>query len=191
MIRQASSGDYNSIVNIKETFALNINKLKNDDYREEIEKKGFLIPSEYTLQDFENDLKKIFFVDENGGKVQGFLRIDEEHELRQETKVEWLKPEMKEVYFSSPHACIGGVAVLGEFSGKGISSEMLKEAVDKIKEKRINYLFSLVTCAPVKNQPSFKFHERNGFEQIAITKPHLIFGIEDYQSILLAKRLAK
>jgi GNAT superfamily N-acetyltransferase len=187
MIRSAVLDDFEEIVNIKKLLALNIKRLDDDSYKLDIEKNGFLIPSEYTEEEFFTDLTKVFFVNEDHGKINAFIRIDDVQELRKATETDWIKHDLKEIYFSFPHACIGGIAVLPERAHSGIASQMLTAAEREIKSRGYKYLFSSVTSAPIKNYPSIRFHEKNKFEQIAITKPHVLFGIENYQSILFAK----
>lgn len=66
---------------------------------------------------------------------------------------------------------------------------MLMEAEREVRAKGNQYLFSLVPSAPINYYSSMKFHLKNGFEKLAESRPHTIFGMEGYQSILLGKRL--
>lgn len=189
MVRDIDLNDFKNILSIKSRLALDLTKLVDNNYIIDCERTGFLIPSVYSKEEFIQDLLKTFLVYVQGGKIVGYLRIDEKPELRKTTEVEWFKPEIKDVYYSYPHAEIGAVAVLKEYAGNKIASQMLIEAEREVKSKGNTYLFSLVAISPIHNHPSMKFHEKNDFERIALSKPHTLFGIENYQSVLFAKEL--
>lgn len=189
MIRHATIADYDSIKKILNELALNVKKIGDRDYRYDVQRNGFLLHSELTVEQFKKDLKKIYFIPEYHNKVVGYLRIDEEQELSNSSKIYWFKPEVKNVYFSKPHANIGGMGVLAEAKSHGIGAEMLLGAEREVRAKGIVYLFSLVALSPVTNMPSMMFHEKHGFERIAVSEPHPLFGMNGYQSFLYGKKL--
>jgi len=189
MIRQANTSDYKDIKEIKSVLAFTTSKLDDSHYKEEIERLGFLIPGEYTLEDHENDLKKIFLVYEDDGKTHGYLRIDEAQEMSKSDKTIWLLPELKDIYFSSPHANIGGIAVSPTAGRHGIGTELLNTAEQKLKEKGISHLFSFVIISPITNIPSKNFHEKNGFQKAAEATAPEMFGLKNFKSTLYYKNL--
>lgn len=189
MIRKASSKDFPDIFGIKKQHALDISKISDPEYAKSIENNGFLLPGEYTNEELNELLNEIFLVDEENGKVVAYLSITSKSELNPKSEREWLIPELKDVYFSDLHAEIWGIAVDKEFSGKGIATKLLEEGVKEVKKWGASYLFSLVVYKPLSNLPSIRLHESNDFQKAAIRKPSLFMGIENYQSIVYAKKI--
>ena len=118
-------------------------------------------------------------------KVVGFLRVDEKQDYSQQTPLIWLEPTFKDTYFSMPHAVIGGIGVLPEYTKHGFATQLFLETIKELTTKNIRSIFSLVTTSPVCNTPSLKFHEKNGFEKIAEREKGDTFDLHDYQSVLL------
>lgn len=189
MIRQATPTDYERIKEIKNVLAYDVYKLDDPQYKEEIEGLGFLMPGGYTLEDHGKDLLKTFLVYEEKGKVLGYIRIDEIQEMNESANAKWLLPELKDMYFSSPHANIGGIAVSPATERHGIGTELLKVTEEKLKEKGITHLFSFVIMSPIANIPSKNFHEKNGFEKAAEAHADEMFGLKNFQSTLYHKSL--
>ena len=188
MIRQVKNEDFQSIKRLQKPLVLDVNRLDDDTYRWQIQENGFLV-GEYTEADFKKDLNKIFLVYEISTLASGYIRIDEKQEYQDNEKKVWLRQDLKTIYYTSPHAEIGALAVSQENRGKGVATELLNEAVNQVKGKGVSHLFSIVTFAPVTNFPSMMFHEKYGFERVAFSLPSRLFGLESYQSILYGKRL--
>lgn len=184
MIRHVLPIDYESILHIKQVLALDVSRLGDSSYKLEIEQKGFLLPSPYLPDDFHKDLRKVFLVSEMEGKVVGFLRIDEIQDFRKDSPLEWLRPEFKETYFSTPHAVMGGIGVLPEYTHRGLATQLFNEGKKEVIARNIPDLFSLVTTSPVCNYPSLKFHEHAGFIKVAEREKGEVFGLHNYQSVL-------
>ncbi|MFH0750097.1 MAG: GNAT family N-acetyltransferase [Candidatus Gottesmanbacteria bacterium] len=189
MIRIATKGDYGCVKSLKDASALHIEDIKDTSYRLSIEINGFLLNGEYSIEDHIRDLQKIFLVYEYEGKVVGFVRIDDKPEMKETNNIYWFRPAMKSIYFSIPHADIGGIMVATTVRNMGFASMMLQEAIFKIKDKNIKYLFSFVALSPVTNIPSLLFHEKNGFERIAIVTHASLFHMNHYQSFLFGLKL--
>lgn len=189
MIRQAKLEDYLGIKAIKASLAYDLSRLTDSDYKSEIEKVGFLIPGKYTKKEHNDDLKKIFLVYEENGKVLGYIRIDETQEMKETDNAKWLLP-LEDLYFSLPHANIGGVAVLPNTEKHGIGTELLETAEQKLKEKGVQHLFSFVIMSPITNTPSKNFHEKNGFQKAAEARAEKMFGLRNFQSALYYKKLS-
>lgn len=60
MVRDAQIGDYQSIAQIKQQLSLDIDHINDNNYKIDAKSRGFLIPSPYSQEEFEADLKKIF-----------------------------------------------------------------------------------------------------------------------------------
>jgi GNAT superfamily N-acetyltransferase len=189
MIRQATINDFADIKQIKEVLALEVTNLNNLEYKLRVQQKGFLLKSSYTEENMTQDLQKIYLAYEEGGKVIGFVRIDEEQEMSRNADAFWFRPEMKESFFIMPHADLGGISVLPEHEHQGIATKMLGVAEREVKAKGIAYLFSFVVLSPVINFPSIMFHEKNGFDRLACVNAPELFEMKNFQSFLYGKKL--
>ena len=192
MIRQVRAEDYDDIKSIKETLLLNSSRINEPEYHVKTEQAGFfLYKKQQTVEEFTKDLQKIHLVYEENDQVKGYLRIDDSQEMENDTDVDvlWYKPEMREIYFSVPHAAMAGIGLLPEFANKGIAKELLDSAIREVRKKEIPYLFSFVAVSPMTNIASLLFHERNGFGRIACCTTSEMFGLKNYQSFLFGKKL--
>ena len=191
MIRKAIAHDYSALMHIKHTLGLEVSYLDDLDYKVKMQKAGFLLKTpSYTPEEFQIDLDKIFLVYEDNGKAVGFIRIDEIQEIDRTAKAWWNMPEIQDAYFSLPHADIGGIAVLPEVANRGVATDLLNRAIDEIRNKNIPYLFSLVVVSPITNTPSILFHEKNGFQRLALVTEPDYFEYKQYQSIIYGKSLS-
>ncbi len=188
MIRPAILQDYEQVKHIKKQLGLNREKLSDNLYKEKIEKEGFLLYPDLSLEKYTSYLSDIFLVYEENRKILGFIQISSEHEVKKDSPVEWYKPEMKEIYFSQPHAGLHRIALDLRAKGKGIATQLLEEALQKIPHET-KYLFSIVVISPAKNNASIVWHEKHGFEKVARIRYTEHAELEDYQSILYAKKL--
>ena len=189
MIRTASPKDFPDILEIKKQYALNISEISNPEYRKSAEKSGFLLPGDYTKEEMQELINEIFLVDEEYGKVVAYFSIISKQELNPKSEREWLIPELKDVYFSSPHGEIWGMAVSEEFGNRGIAKKLLERGLAEVKNWGASYLFSFVVYKPISNLASIRFHERNGFQRAAIRQPSPFMGIDNYQSIVYARKI--
>jgi ribosomal protein S18 acetylase RimI-like enzyme len=188
MIRKAQTADFDSVTRIRQSLALDLHKLGDTDYKVQIQRSGFLLPLGLTIEEFLEDIEK-YIVYVHDEEVVGYLRVDEEQEIGPDNEVIWFRPDLKDLYFSKPHADIGGVGVLPEASQHGLATKMLHEVEKQVHERGVAYLFSFVVLSPVTNFPSMMFHEKNGFERIAVLVPKSSYGMEGYQSLLYGKKL--
>jgi Acetyltransferase (GNAT) family len=150
MIRKIALRDYSDILFIKTTLLLDTSKINEPSYRVKTEQSGFfLYKKSQTKKEFAKDLLKIHFVYEENGEVKGYVRIDEEQEMDKGIEAFWFEPELKELYFTFPHAAVGGIGLFPEVSGKGVALQLLKVAEEEVKKKKIPYLFSFVALSPM------------------------------------------
>ena len=189
-VREAQLIDFEPIVRLREQLIIDIGSLSVPEYRLKVEGSGFLLPTELSREDFQHELHKYFVAEDESQHLSGYLKLEDHQELEEGEAINWCKPELEAAYLSKPHADIGGIAVDPQKAGRGIASAMLHIAEGRAVALGNTYLFAFVVSAPIKNLPSMSFHEKNGFERIAILKPETLFGIENYQSILYGKKIA-
>lgn len=184
MIRQAVTTDFNSIRKIQESLILDTTHISNQVTRVSIAMRGFLVGSIYTHDSFHADIHKTFLVYERTRRVVGYLRVDEKQEIHVSTDTNWYVPDLKNAYFSFPHATMGALAVLPEYQNHHIGNELLATAVDNLKKSNRSSLYSCVVVSPITNIASLLFHERNGFQRVGVTYHKKLFGLLNYQSFL-------
>jgi ribosomal protein S18 acetylase RimI-like enzyme len=190
MIRQAQTEDYETIQNIRSSLGIDYRKLDERKYRVFLQKNGFLLSS-LEQSDFERDSGKLILVYEQQSEILGYIQIDTEPGMTQEHKPVWFQKDMEPLYFSLPHAVIAPVAVSPGTRQKGVGTALFQEAVKRIKQRKdILYVFSFVAVSPITNVPSLIFHEKMDFDRIAVTGYINAYELENYQSILYAKRLS-
>jgi ribosomal protein S18 acetylase RimI-like enzyme len=191
MIRQAQTEDYEAIQNMRNSLGIDCRKLDKREYRVFLQKNGFLLSSYLEKSDFEKNSGKLILVYEQESEILGYIHIDTKQEMTQESKPLWFQKDMESLYFSLPHADIAPVAVSPGTRQKGVGTALFQEAVKRIKQRKdILYVFSFVAVSPITNVPSLIFHEKMGFDRIAVTGNKNAYGLENYQSILYAKRLS-
>lgn len=189
MIRRATAQDYEAIKSLKQVLGIQREKLRDQQYKFLLQKKGFLLFPDLEKSDFERDLKKFFLVYEINNVVAGYIVIGTEQEMKEESSAYWLNENFKSTYFAHPHADINVIVVSPDANHKGVGTALLKAVEQEIRKQNIPYLFSLVVLSPLTNVPSLLFHEKHGFDRIAITSYPELFGIKNYQSILYGKKL--
>lgn len=189
MIRHASPQDFEAVKSIKQSLGIKREQLQDEEYKFSLQKSGFLLFPDLDRPDFEKDLKKLFLVYEEESTVVGYVRIDTKQEMDQGHSPLWFREDLKSTYFSHPHADIGGIAVSPAASHKGVGTALLKAVEKELKKQNVPYIFSFVVFSPITNIPSILFHEKHGFERIALTHYPKLFGMKNYQSILYGKKL--
>ncbi len=181
-IRKAKYEDYDLIVKLRKPI---LTPQVRTNY--ELSQSGFLI-GDYSIQDFEKDMKDIFLVALKNKEVVGYIVLSKVKEyLDNESKV-WNEEAYKEKYYSLDTIEIKVLCVSGSYANRGLGSALLETSLDLLnaKYKRIS---SIITLAPVPNYKSLNFHLHKGFKVVSISLPQKLFGFENYQSILLMKEL--
>lgn len=193
MIRNAIKKDVEGIFKIYEKVKLDRSKIGHIDYETSIQKNGFLLG----LDTKENLLKEIvesykFLLKEEDGEILGYLIADhsEDQKFYDDEYKTWFFPELKDLYYNnSKGMTIAAVAVNPEVSGKGVATELLKALEEKLKKENYEYLFSIVTLAPLTNCPTIIWHTKNGFKRFAMGAPRRLFELDNYSAVLLFKKL--
>ena len=188
MIRQATIDDFPAIQYIRSKVGLQRDLVHVLEYRERVEKQGFLLYPTISSEEYIEEVKKLFLVFVEGERVKGFITIDNKQAINNDSPVFWENLQMKELYFSRPHAYLSGIAVDPEYAKQGIATQLLKEALMRLS-KDVAYLFSIVVVSPLNNTPSIMFHEKNDFKRVASIQYSRRAELDNYQSIVYAKRL--
>lgn len=189
MIRRAEAQDFGAVSRIRESLALDIGRLSNAIYRLQIQRSGFLLPDDTSEEEFASTSDS-YELAEQDNKVLGYVRLVNEQDISEHEVAYWYKPEMKAAYYADPHAYVAGIGVLPESKGQGIAAELLKAAERRVRAQEIPWLFSEIVASPVTNIASMIFHEKNGFQRVAIGRPREVVGIRGFYEILYAKQLA-
>jgi GNAT superfamily N-acetyltransferase len=188
MIRQAQLEDYEDIEEIKNSLRLDIHNIKSPQYRYDIQRQGFLMPGDFSLDNLAQEVNHLFLVYEENGKVLGYFHVNDER-MENDSGTHWYDPKLKKDYFSLPHACIGGLAVSPKNTRHLIATKLLEEGCKILKNQLYLNLFSFISVSPLMNIPSLLFHERMGFDRIMISDPESLFGLQNYQCFLYRKQL--
>lgn len=186
IIRQATLEDQEQILSLQSQNILD-NKISQNINPE---KSGFLIGN-YLPTDFQNDIQQIFLVAIINHDIVAYLRINDHKEYIDNDKKIWHSLALKNHYYQNPHKEIGAIVVQDKYRNLGIAGKLLTTCCEQLKKQQINYLFSIIPLAPYRNFASLKFHEKNGFKQIASAKPSDLFGLKNYQSSLFIKEISK
>jgi GNAT superfamily N-acetyltransferase len=189
MIRQAQKEDLENFMKFRTPLSIDVDKLQESKYKLEISRRGFLLPG-YDENDFLEHLKEIFLLDiEENGEINGYIRIDHvTPELNKENSF-FYNDKLMEEFFKENAYETGAIGVREDMVGKGIGKNLLEQGIKILKEKGIKYLFAFVVISPITNYPSLMFHDKYGFERIAMLKPGIMFGMKNYQSVLFCKTL--
>ncbi|MEK7165787.1 MAG: GNAT family N-acetyltransferase [Patescibacteria group bacterium] len=193
MVRKARVTDIKSILNIYNKVKLDRGRLGDVLYESEIQKNGFLLGLD-TSDTFIKEVNEayMFIVDEDGDKIVGYLIADhsEEQKYYDDEYKTWFDPELKNFYYQNPKGMtLASIAVDPQYGRKRIAAGLLSCLEDRLIKESYQYLFSIVTLAPVTNCPSITWHSKNGFKRLAMGKPRRLFDLDNYSGILLCKHL--
>lgn len=188
MIRQAEVADFEAVTHVRESLALDIGRLDDPAYRLQIQRSGFLLPGGSTEEEF-TSASVNYGLAERDDKVIGYVRVESEQDISEGEITHWHRPEMQEVYYTDPHAYVWGIGVLPELKGQGVAAELLEAAEKRTRAQGIPWLFSEIVASPVTNIPSMIFHEKNGFQRVAIGMPREHLDMRGFHEVLYAKQL--
>jgi ribosomal protein S18 acetylase RimI-like enzyme len=165
--------------------------MANVQYTSHISKQGFLLGRE-SNESLKELLEKahIFLVDEEEGKVKGYIIADHTKEFKDNENKVWLDAKAKEYYYEDDQSMtIESIAVSNNHLHQGVGSKLLLYLEDELISRQYKYLFSIISIAPVQNDASVSFHEKNHFRKVAESKPRTLFEIENYAAALYFKEL--
>lgn len=189
MIRRAQTADFEAITKTYENLALNVPRLtKDSDYRLQVQRSGFLLSGELGFNEFQQEVQG-YSVYEDAGKMVGYICIEEEPETTKE-QWSWFREDLKALYFSEQRANLGRIGVLPTAKQHGVATALFQDAERRLRAKKVPGLFSFVVLSPVTNFPSMMFHEKHGFERVAVMKPCFLYGMDGYQAFMYGKKLS-
>ncbi len=189
MIRQARESDFEEIITLRKTLAIEIDNLSNQTYRLSVQKSGFLLKKPYPKEEYIKDLQKTFLVANKNEQILGYSRIDEKQEMDKEDIALWYNPNLEKEYFSLPHRSINAIGVLPHVKRQGIATSLLNRIIEEITKEQIPYVYSSVIISPITNLPSLLFHEKHGFDRIALISEPEVYGMKNFSSVLYRKTL--
>lgn len=180
--------DFEAVVHIRDSTALEIDRLNDADYRVEIQRTGFLLPTGLTVDEYRADLSS-YLAFEKGGEAIGYLCLHDHIGMSSEEVNFWFRPDLNDAYNSGSYVYIYGIGVLPDTRRLGVASELLKAAENEARKRNASWLFSMIVISPVTNIASMMFHERNDFERAAVLNITEEVGLKGFQNLVYAKPL--
>jgi len=190
MIRKAVPTDIDAVYKLYRSFSLDPKKLIKTKYLYRVQTTGFFVDTE-NRQSLLNRLthSDLFNVYEIKNKIVGFINITHEIYFPENAdNIIWFNLREKNYYFHSPETTVLHLIVSDRLrQNRGIASKLLEFSLKEITSQ-YQHLFSIITLNPT-NIPSLIFHLKHGFRRSCVTQPKKLFGIKNYQSLLLYKEL--
>ncbi len=183
-IRTPTKTDYRDFLAIYRQYYFNPILAKQKAYIRTMENKGFLVGKPLTFKD--SQAAKFFKCILLDQKVVGFIRLDQlPHKMCSSTFTLKWQGSLKvwSAFCEQKGIEIGIIVVKEGYKRKGIARTLLDEAEKFAKKAKYENLFSWVVIHP-RNKPSLRFHQKNGFTEVALYKTKKAWGIQDYASVL-------
>ena len=177
--------DLKQIVEISKLNLLDFSKISDVNYVENIERTGFFV-APYTLDDLKDDKNKILLGVKKDGKIVAYIWISVDIDNH---KYNWCNQKFEKEIFGQKIYNLKRIGVVKEKKGQGLASELLKSVSEYLVDKSIKYLIASVAYSPIKNLASIGFLQKNGFEKVAISPEVPHYKFDNYQCLLLAKRI--
>ncbi len=191
MIREATQQDLDAVEKIHEDYVLDINKIGDQEYVQKVQNEGFVVSADGLELSERIDKSAVFLLYEQDGNVIAYADAAKEIYFPEEAEnIVWTDSELKDIYFHSDKSiALHFIGVFPQYAGQGIARELFNYVVEQLSSGGYEYLFSIVTTGPVNNSASINFHKKMGFKKACETAPIDLFGLRDYESALLYKRL--
>lgn len=194
MIRKATVNDSQAILGILQSFVLDITQLGNPQYESKVQKQGIFVDNgDFTLEEINRRVVESIInnVWEENGKIVGIVDVNREVYFPENAdNIIWFDEKRKENYYRSDKAVeLHLIAVSSNYHGKGIATKLFVNALVKLKELGYTDLYSILMFGPVTDCPSIIWHAKNGFSRACVTMPIDLFGIKNYQSLLMHRRI--
>lgn len=174
------------VIKIHNESLIDFKKIKDLKYVDEIKKNGFFI-APYSLKELKEDKDKILLGIRKNSKILAFIWVSifiEKHKYNH-----WVNKDIKNKVLNKRIYKLKGIGVLKSKARQGLASKLLNEMENYLNDKTIEYLVSSVAFNPIKNLVSIKFHKKNSFKKISISPKVKHFDFDDYQCILMAKKI--
>jgi ribosomal protein S18 acetylase RimI-like enzyme len=173
------------VVKISNQSLLDFSRLTDKNYVTYIQKNGFFI-APYNLEELRKDKNKILLGIKEQNKIVAYIWISvffDDHQY------DWLDKNVQTEISNQKIYKLKGIGVFTSYQGKGLASKLLKQSTLRLKDKSIKYLVSTVANYPVRNSASIAFHEKNGFQKVAVSPKVSYYGFDKYQCVLFAKKV--
>ena len=192
MIRKAEEKDLEQLLDIYSRVALDRSRLGDLAYETQIQKEGFLLGID-SEEDYRKQLSEAysFLVFEDNGKILGYLIADHREKFYDDEYKTWFDHNLKEIYYRSPQAMsLSTLATKPNSFQKGVATALLNHLQNQLRKEGYQYLYSIITLAPLTNCPTIVWHTKNGFTRLAMGKARgKLFDLPWYSGVLLYKRL--
>lgn len=192
VIRKALLTDVDRVWELKQNIILDVSRVNDLRYSSKIQSEGFIV-SENSKEEVRDRINSstIFYVFEEEGQIKGFIDINKEIYFPEEVdNIFWLDKNLKTEYFHGAKSTALHLIITNDKARKkGVASELLQNAIGRLKSMNIKHIFSIITTGPVTNCPSIIWHTKMGFERVCLTSPIKLFGLDGYTSLLLCKNI--
>jgi GNAT superfamily N-acetyltransferase len=178
--------DLEQIIEIQNQYLLNFSQIANASYVESIEKTGFFI-TPHTLADLKKDGDILIGIKEKD-KVIAYIWVSPSDGVKKEYT--WSSRQIKEKIFGKKNYYINQIGVLKSHQGKGFGGKLLENLSLWFTDKSRKYIVASVAYYPIKNKASIGFNLKHGFKQVAISPKVKFHQFENYQSVLLARKIS-
>jgi hypothetical protein len=189
MIRPATMQDAPALQKIHDKFILDTSRLEDAKYAAEVQKVGFTVSAGESSLGKRIESSHLLLVDANGSDIQGYIDVNPEMYFPEGSdNIVWFDERLKRSYYHDEHSIVlHHIAALT--SCRGVAGHLLAAALTTLKEQGYQHLFSIVTTAPLTNCASIVWHTRNSFSRACTSLPDDLFGLKNYQSVLLYKSI--
>ncbi|MFA7301541.1 MAG: GNAT family N-acetyltransferase [Candidatus Shapirobacteria bacterium] len=192
-IRKFELSDLDQIYGIYQKVSLNRNKIGNSEYETLIQKNGFLLGLD-TKEDLEKEIDKANYVTvaEENNIIVGYLIADDsdDQKFNDDEYKTWFDNDLKTIYYYNQKVMtLATIAVDPEYGGKGVGKILFEELIQWLKNNNYEYIFSIMTMAPLTNCATVLWHTKMGYKRLAMGRPRKLFNLENYVGILMYKKL--
>ncbi len=177
---EANSDQIPDIVDIHNSHVLN-REVPNPD--------GFLLchTDREEIQRNLRDSKQYFVAVNPAEKVLGFILLSQpkiSEQIIQE--LAWKENNFIEKIMNKNHIFINIISTHKDYMGQGIGKFMYESIFAKLPA---SFLSAFIVAKPIANERSLIFHEKQGFQKIAILKKDSFLDFKNYESILMGKEI--
>lgn len=192
-IRKFELSDLDQIYGIYQKVSLNRNKIGNSEYETLIQKNGFLLGLD-TKVDLEKEIIEAnhVIVAEDNNKIVGYLIADDSdyQKFDDDEYKTWFDLDLKKIYYTDQKVItLASIAVDPDFGMQGVGKLLFDNLLIWLKENNFEYLFSIMTVAPLTNCATILWHTKMGYKRLAMGRPRKLFNLENYVGILMYKKL--
>lgn len=175
---------FNDYLRLYEPYFIRLDWLNKNGYIPLLSQTGFMVGEPHESWEEQPPLELGLCAVVNN-KVVGIIRIDKADSDWQDghSSLGWNNcPQLEAVYNQEAYVEFGVILIDDSFAHQGVGSALFKRAKQILAERGHKHLFSFVVSNPIWNEPSMRFHKKQGFQHVATFHAPLAFGMPDYQS---------